>query len=105
MSIIQANKNFSKMNFSALILIVILSLWCQADCHPVHQEGELSNGNHVKPSSQDPEETVGNYDHGRGSQVASRDRTADYRCANGQPVEKCPPHLRLIVDPPFAEDN
>lgn len=45
------------------------------------------------------------YDHGRGSNVAGRDRTADYRCLNGEPIHKCPPNLRLVVDPPMMDDE
>lgn len=90
------------MNISSLLLIVVISLWCQVDCHPIQQEDV---GNHMRSTSQDPEETVGYYDNGRGSQVAGRDRTADYRCLNGQPIENCPPQLRLVVDPPIAEEN
>lgn len=55
--------------------------------------------------SQNSDDGITHYDHGRGSNVAGRDRTADYRCLNGEPIHKCPPNLRLVVDPPMMDDE
>lgn len=106
---IQAKTPFPKMSNLLLIAaasITIISIWNRIDCHPIGTSfNSLLIGDHVESPSLDPEETIGHYDHGRGSLVAGRDRTVDYRCRNGLPIEECPPHVRLVVDPPFTEEN
>lgn len=90
--------------FLTLLVIALILAISAADCHPAGQNSSPV-GHKEASSHSDPEETISNYDHGRGSHVSGRDRTTDYRCLNGAAIEKCPPHLRLVVDPSFSENN